>query len=315
MSSVAGGPSTVGFLGASAASAPRLRAFTANGALWGRDAGVDVRVASVDVAAGRLAFQYKLSFLSTYSAEVAVAYGGAYSDRARAYHLRPDPAGGNAPADRGVFVFFELLASDLVAGPAQAVFAGDAYYFNVSNNEGKSFVASDGNTPHAVIECAGRGVCDRASGACACAPGYTGDACQRSSCPNDCSGSGHCRTERAFVEEGTLGALAYTAVDAGQQTGCKCDAGFRGADCSLRECPSADDPLGGDGGAQGRDCSGRGNCDYTSGQCACFAGYAGATAARGRGAARARARALLTSHSPSPARTRAGDHCQLSQTA
>jgi len=242
-----------------------------------------VRVASVDTAAGTLSFQYKLSFLSTYSAEVAVSFAGAFADRARAYHLRPDVSGGDTPADSGVFVYFDLSAGDLVPGAQQAVWPADAYYFNVSNNEGKSFVRSDGNTPHAVVECAGRGVCDRVAGVCACAAGYTGDACQRAACANECSGNGQCMTQAAFVEEGSLGALAYTAVDAGQQTGCKCDAGFRGADCSLRECPSGADPLGGDGGAQGRDCSGRGSCDYASGECACFTGYA-------------------------------GDHCQLSQT-
>ena len=276
VSSVPGAPRTVGFIGATAASAHRLVAFTANGQLWGRDAGVDVRVASVDTAAGRLAFQFKPSFLATYSAEVAVAYGGPFSDRARAYHLRPDPMGGSAPADSGVFVYFDLRAQDLTPGVgAQAVFAGDAYYFNVSNNEGKVFVDSDGNTPHAIVECAGRGVCERSTGTCACAAGYTGDACQRAACPNDCAGNGQCMTQQAFVEEGSLGALAYTAADAGQQTGCKCDAGFRGADCSLRECPSGADPLGGAGGAQGRDCSGRGLCDYASGTCACYGGYAG----------------------------------------
>jgi hypothetical protein len=33
--------------------------------------------------------------------------------------------------------------------------------------------------------------------------------------------------------------------------------------------------LGGDGGAEGRDCSGRGACDYTSGTCNCFKGFFG----------------------------------------
>ena len=41
------------------------------------------------------------------------------------------------------------------------------------------------------------------------------------------------------------------------------------------ECPSGPDPMGGDGGAEGRDCSGRGTCDYTSGACSCYKGFVG----------------------------------------
>ena len=33
------------------------------------------------------------------------------------------------------------------------------------------------------------------------------------------------------------------AWDSGKNYGCLCDVGFRGADCSLLECPSNEDPL------------------------------------------------------------------------
>ena len=41
------------------------------------------------------------------------------------------------------------------------------------------------------------------------------------------------------------------------------------------ECPSGPDVLKGFGNESGRDCSGRGLCDYTVGTCGCFLGYYG----------------------------------------
>merc|ERR1712216_469168 len=53
--------------------------------------------------------------------------------------------------------------------------------------------------------------------------------------------------------------------DANKHVGCVCDLGARGPDCSLEECPSGSDVLLGKGNNFGRDCSGRGICDYSSG--------------------------------------------------
>jgi hypothetical protein len=63
--------------------------------------------------------------------------------------------------------------------------------------------------------------------------------------------------------------------DHDKEMGCKCDLGYRGPDCGLQECPSGTDVLSGSGNEKGRDCSGRGTCDYTSGTCKCFTGYFG----------------------------------------
>ena len=161
------------------------------------------------------------------------------------------------------------------------------------------------------IECSGQGVCERKTGQCVCKPGFWGEGCRRSACPNSCSGHGTCQSIKAFAEDYSheaddgyvsrqfavpsetevynsktgqmewiaqtrnAGARYDTAWDADYNYGCKCDQGFRGPDCSKIECPSLADPLGHKGAAEGRDCSGRGSCDYTTGVCECFRGFYG----------------------------------------
>ena len=50
------------------------------------------------------------------------------------------------------------------------------------------------------VECSDAGICDRDTGACTCFDGYDGSACQRSACPNDCSGHGQCRSNEVGVK-------------------------------------------------------------------------------------------------------------------
>jgi len=126
------------------------------------------------------------------------------------------------------------------------------------------------NDAHPVVECSNKGSCDRKLGECRCYSGYQGMACERTDCPNDCSGKGVCMTMKALANN--FGATYSTPWDAEKHMGCKCDIGYRGPDCSLKECPSGDDVLGGDGRTEGRDCSGRGSCDYGAGLCRCFQG-------------------------------------------
>lgn len=139
-----------------------------------------------------------------------------------------------------------------------------------------------------LIECSGKGKCDRKSGICECAPGFEGEGCRRTVCPNQCSGHGICQSLEKFASDNiptvtndeTTGRVDVTseydtAWDARLQYGCRCDDGYRGADCSLFECPSSSDVLGGNGRQKGRDCSGRGTCDYSTGLCECHQGYYG----------------------------------------
>jgi len=113
---------------------------------------------------------------------------------------------------------------------------------------------------HAYRECGGRGLCDRSTGECKCFPSFTGEGCRRTTCPNDCSGHGQCRTDaNSFYYIGQDPKTPYgTQIPAyakapGTATWgihwpwlkyqqCHCDAGYEGDDCSLRRCPKGDDP-------------------------------------------------------------------------
>jgi hypothetical protein len=124
------------------------------------------------------------------------------------------------------------------------------------------------NGVHAYTECSGKGSCNRESGECECFGGFTGSACQRTTCPSDCSGHGQCFTLREIAAgsnrnsesrgrnyrevsvdygqtayEGVASAFDYNFWDADKNQACVCDPGFFGPDCSLRECPRGNDPL------------------------------------------------------------------------
>lgn len=53
-------------------------------------------------------------------------------------------------------------------------------------------IPTGATTAHQFMECSNRGTCDRATGICSCFDGFTGSACERTKCPNDCSGHGSC---------------------------------------------------------------------------------------------------------------------------
>lgn len=108
---------------------------------------------------------------------------------------------------------------------------------------------------HKYAECAGRGICNRATGECGCFDGYEGKSCQRTTCPNDCSGHGTCEyiedmTFSAAWDENKLsyfkgGELTYdyNNWDTRKTRGCVCDATYGDIDCSKRMCPYGNDVL------------------------------------------------------------------------
>ena len=187
-------------------------------------------------------------------------------------------------------------------------------------------VATSSNTAHALAECSNMGTCERSTGICKCFPPFEGSSCEKMACPNDCSGHGACMTmgelsqlhEGAPMSEnflyGSATGLTNIAWDHDVMTACLCDSSWAvgvfegqtqlseyfGADCSLKRCPSGDDPFttNDETVCQGKnqlasrastpaktstndghygnlchiDCSNRGICDYSSGLCTCFEG-------------------------------------------
>jgi hypothetical protein len=115
---------------------------------------------------------------------------------------------------------------------------------------------------HKYMECSGKGICDRSVGECECFEGYGGKGCQRTTCPNDCSGHGTCE----YIDELTFGstpgeyhaakpanfsmglskgAMTFASIseswDSMKSMACVCDAGYIDVDCSRRMCPKGND--------------------------------------------------------------------------
>jgi hypothetical protein len=146
----------------------------------------------------------------------------------------------------------------LIVGSTVYPFGTTEQYPDASSNEG-----------HFYMECSNKGMCNRDEGTCECFPGYEGSACQRTSCPNDCSGHGTCETIKELAEDredgdlskgyyamngfssdhagigdlSAIGDITYELWDKTLTQGCKCDPGFMGPDCSMKICRYGVDPL------------------------------------------------------------------------
>lgn len=144
--------------------------------------------------------------------------------------------------------------------------------------------ASDTNVAHHPnTECSNRGICDRATGTCTCAAGFTGAACERLGCYGDpgkpeCNGNGRCLTMSQLALLGSVdgvvtGATTYggtpntaSAWDGDKISGCHCNDGYyampdratgmRSYYCSQKPCPFGDNPMTGTVEIQTATCTG-----------------------------------------------------------
>nr|BAH60835.1 tubular mastigoneme protein [Ochromonas danica] len=108
---------------------------------------------------------------------------------------------------------------------------------------------------HKYAECANRGICNRETGECQCFDGYEGKGCQRSTCPNACSGHGTCEyieelafgetwndySKQYFIEDPKT--FPYHGWDNRKIRTCVCDPTYGDVDCSKRLCPYGNDVL------------------------------------------------------------------------
>ena len=102
-----------------------------------------------------------------------------------------------------------------------------------------SDVAVSADTAHQSTVCSGRGICHE--GECVCDNGFTGIACERTQCKNDCSHNGQCVSMQHLADKTRnhdSQQYSYNQIwDADKIFGCLCDEGYDGYDCSLRTCP------------------------------------------------------------------------------
>jgi hypothetical protein len=140
-------------------------------------------------------------------------------------------------------------SSGALTGPETNVISNSEVYPYGTTEQFPQMVDSQGtvlqNTAHYYMECSNKGICDRQAGSCECFPGYEGSACQRASCPSSsagvCSGHGTCQSIKEISTKDYNN--IYELWDKSATLGCVCDAGYYGADCSLRHCKYGVDPL------------------------------------------------------------------------
>jgi hypothetical protein len=72
---------------------------------------------------------------------------------------------------------------------------------------------------HRLMECSNTGICNRATGTCACFAGYEGGACEKMKCPGSpvCSGRGVCKTMTLLAMDVQALPLSHAAITAYDQ--------------------------------------------------------------------------------------------------
>ena len=91
------------------------------------------------------------------------------------------------------------------------------------------------------LECGGRGWCNVKRRFCVCAIGWRGFDCSEPAppvCPRGCGGHGRCQEQSSGNNDGgSQGGGSLRIAGELASSGCICDIGFHGLDCSRQDCP------------------------------------------------------------------------------
>lgn len=217
--------------------------FSGPSASWAGTVSADANVAAMQIAAAQMQDMYVIEAVSAEQLHVANAQYDAIKE---AWVCDEGYAGVGCK---------QRLCPETVA------FTSGTDGFTPSKSNGVSYTSDAGvstsatfNNQHSYRQCGGRGTCDFETGICQCFPGFTGVGCRRTTCPNSCSGHGVCMNDdiaNYHAASAGNGNLPAGDIDintwgnlwsADKFQGCKCDGGWGGNDCSLRQCPRGDDP-------------------------------------------------------------------------
>jgi len=150
------------------------------------------------------------------------------------------------------------------AGPSMGTIVNYDEYHNGSHGDIAQHM-------HRLMECSSNGVCNRKTGACKCAEGFSGAACQKMNCHGTptCSGRGRCQPMKRLATSLealplSIERISYVSVNESLMASwdgdlghtCVCDsswpvgllsgqtqlAEYFGPTCEQRRCPSGDDP-------------------------------------------------------------------------